>query len=66
MVREAYFAVYDRWGNIVYESKKLYDNGWDGTLKGEKLSTDVYTFYLKAYCINGEEYIHKGNVTLLR
>ena len=66
MVREAYFAVYDRWGNIVYESKKLYDDGWDGTLKGKKLSTDVYTFYLKAYCINGEEYIHKGNVTLLR
>lgn len=66
MIRNAYFAVYDRWGNIIYESDKLYDNGWDGTYKGEKLSSDVYAFYLKAECINGEQYFHKGNVTLLR
>ncbi|MDR2835764.1 MAG: gliding motility-associated C-terminal domain-containing protein [Bacteroidales bacterium] len=66
MIKESYFAVYDRWGKIIYESNNLQDEGWDGTFKGKKLTTDVYAFYLHAICINGEEYNHKGNVTLLR
>ncbi len=66
LVTDVYFAVYDRWGNIIYETTDLDDIGWDGTYKGEKLATDVYVFWLKARCLNGEEYNHKGNVTILR
>ena len=66
LVTEVYFAVFDRWGNIIYETTELDATGWDGTYKGEQLSTDVYVFWLKARCLNGEEYNHKGNVTLLR
>lgn len=66
LVTSIIFTVCDRWGNVIYESTNLYDNGWDGTFKGEKLSSDVYVFWLKARCLNGEEYNYKGNVTLLR
>jgi gliding motility-associated-like protein len=66
MIKEAYFAVYDRWGNIIYESNDLHDKGWNGTYRNKELATDVYAFYLHAICINGEIYNHKGNVTLLR
>ncbi|MDR2009582.1 MAG: gliding motility-associated C-terminal domain-containing protein [Bacteroidales bacterium] len=66
LVTSIYFAVYDRWGNVIFQTDKLDNIGWDGTYKGEKLASDVYVFYLKAGCFNGEEYSHKGNVTLLR
>ncbi len=66
LVTDVYFAVYDRWGNVIFETTDLDDQGWDGTYKGERLATDVYVFWLKARCLNGEEYDHKGNVTLLR
>ncbi|MBN2778744.1 MAG: gliding motility-associated C-terminal domain-containing protein [Bacteroidales bacterium] len=66
LVTELYFAVYDRWGNVIYETTDLNSQGWDGTFNGAKLATDVYVFWLKARCLNGEVYNHKGNVTLLR
>ncbi len=59
------FIIYSRWGEEVYRS----DNplkGWDGTYKGEFLSPDVYGYYLRTKCPSGDEYIQKGNVTLLR
>lgn len=66
LVTEMYFAVYDRWGAIIYETSDMSSKGWDGTYKGEKLPTDVFVFWFFAKCLNGEEYSHKGNVTLLR
>ncbi|MDD2386798.1 MAG: gliding motility-associated C-terminal domain-containing protein [Bacteroidales bacterium] len=66
LVTELYFAVYDRWGNAIFETTDINSSGWDGTYKGESLATDVYVFWLKARCLNGEVYNHKGNVTLLR
>ena len=66
IVTETYFAVYDRWGAIVYETDNIRADGWNGTYKGKQLAPDVYVFWLKAKCINGEEYEHRGNVTLIR
>lgn len=66
LVTEVYFAVYDRWGSIVYETDNIRADGWNGTYKGKQLAPDVYVFWLKAKCINGEEYEHRGNVTLIR
>lgn len=57
--------IYNRWGQEVFRSKDV-NIGWDGTFKGEKLDPDVYAYYLKIKCIDGEEFTKKGNVTLLR
>jgi gliding motility-associated-like protein len=62
---EVHFVIYNRWGEKVFESNSQ-GSGWDGSYKGETLCSDVYGFYLRVLCRNGQEYIKKGNVTLLR
>ena len=64
-IDELYLAVYDRWGELVFETNDP-SEGWDGNFNGELSEPDVYGFYLKLKCTNGEEYFKKGNITLLR
>ena len=66
MLTELYFAVFNRWGEVLFETDNLYSNGWDGSYKGAKLSTDVFVYMMKARCLDGQIYEKKGNVTLLR
>ncbi len=66
VVRKMYFAVYDRWGEVIYESENINDRGWDGTFKGQDLPPDVYIYYFEATCIDEDVFSQKGNVTLLR
>ncbi|MFL5754214.1 MAG: PKD domain-containing protein [Bacteroidia bacterium] len=60
-----YLAVYNRWGDLVFESKDP-AIGWDGTFKGMKVDPGVYGYYLKGGCVEEEEFFKKGNVTLIR
>jgi gliding motility-associated-like protein len=64
-VTEIYFAVYNRWGEKVFETNDL-NKGWDGTYKGKPADVGVFGWYLKVKCINEEETFKKGNVTLIR
>jgi gliding motility-associated-like protein len=59
------FRVFDRWGEMVFETEDRLI-GWDGTFRGKALDPDVYDYYLKAICIDGQESIIKGNITLMR
>ncbi|MFA7274883.1 MAG: gliding motility-associated C-terminal domain-containing protein [Crocinitomicaceae bacterium] len=59
------FRVFNRWGELVFETTDI-SKGWDGTFNGKLMDPDVYDYYLKAVCIDGQENIIKGNVTLLR
>jgi gliding motility-associated-like protein len=59
------FRIFDRWGELVFESKDIND-GWNGLFKGVQAKSDVYVYYVEALCINGETTIKKGNVTLIR
>ncbi|MEO6904231.1 MAG: PKD domain-containing protein [Bacteroidia bacterium] len=62
---ELYFAVYDRWGELMFETTDI-NKGWDGTYKNIKSDPAVFAWYLRAKCYNGEEIKRKGNVTLIR
>lgn len=64
-VEEIYFAVYNRWGEMVFETNDK-TKGWDGIYKGRPADVGVFGWYLKVKCINGEESFKKGNVTLVR
>ncbi len=64
-IDEFYLAVYNRWGEKVFESNDL-NSGWDGTYKGKKLPPDVFGYYVQLRCLNQEEFFKKGNVTLIR
>jgi gliding motility-associated-like protein len=59
------FRVFDRWGEMVFESTDRLI-GWDGTFRGKQLDPDVYDYYLQAICIDGDESIIKGNITLMK
>jgi gliding motility-associated-like protein len=59
------FAVYDRWGEKLFETKDK-NIGWDGTFKDKRCEPGVYVYYLDAVCIGGEHYLLKGNITLIR
>jgi len=62
---EVYLAVYNRWGEKVFETNDL-TKGWDGRYKGRPADVGVFGWYLKVKCLNGAETFKKGNVTLIR
>lgn len=66
-----YFRIYNRWGQLVFETSNGGTNeprwGWDGTDRsGEKLNSAVFVYTYEIECINGEVVNGKGNVTLVR
>ncbi len=65
VVQELYFAVYNRWGELVFETTDI-TKGWDGTYKGMLADPAVFAWYLRVKCVNGDELKKKGNTTLIR
>jgi gliding motility-associated-like protein len=65
VIEELEFVIYNRWGQEVFKSMDI-NVGWDGTCDGKELKPDAYAYYIKATCLNGDSFIKKGNVTLLR
>ncbi len=66
-VTEINFYVYDRWGQLVFESHDL-SFGWDGNFKGKKMDAAVFVYFLNAKSVYDEEteFIKKGNISLVR
>lgn len=64
-ITEVYFAVFERWGEKVFETTDM-NFGWDGKVNGKEADPAVFDYYLKVKCLDGEEFFQKGNVTLLR
>ena len=65
MASDIYFAIYDRWGEMVFSTTET-SQGWDGTYKGKALDPAVFVYYLKVTCINKLQFEKKGNITLIR
>ncbi len=59
------FAIYNRWGEKVFESNTL-DYCWDGTYKGKKVNTGVYVYKLNAILNDGTEIEKAGNINVVR
>jgi len=64
-VRTAFWQVYNRWGELVFEADSI-DDTWDGTFEGDLVDPDVYGYILRVECFNGDVYESQGNVTVLR
>ncbi|MFZ9386722.1 MAG: gliding motility-associated C-terminal domain-containing protein [Chitinophagaceae bacterium] len=60
-----YFRVFNRWGQVVY-LHPAGSQGWDGTLKGQTLGTDVYVWMFEAIGLDNRKYFQKGTVLLVR
>ncbi|UKN01468.1 gliding motility-associated C-terminal domain-containing protein [Paracrocinitomix mangrovi] len=66
-VVDMHFRIYDRWGELVFES---FDQEicWDGThmRNGKMMSTAVFVYVLDATLVTGEQINKKGNISLIR
>ncbi len=65
VLTELTFAIFDRWGEKVFETNNTKDT-WDGTYNGKLLEPQVFVYYLKGTCLNAETFEEKGNITLIR
>jgi gliding motility-associated-like protein len=64
-VMEMEFKVYNRWGEIVFETTEQ-QKGWDGKVKGKGADPGVLTWKLTVTGIDGGKKSLDGNVTLVR
>jgi len=64
------FRIFNRWGQEVYHREKIniddISSGWNGSFNGKPQPSDVYIYFIEAYCDTNEFFQLKGNVTLLR
>ena len=59
------FVIYNRWGEEVFKTLDK-SMGWDGKFHGQAVTPDVYGYYVKGVCQQGEQFFKKGNITVLR
>lgn len=64
-VERLHFAIYDRWGEKVFETENP-EEGWDGTYRGKPCEQGVYVYYAEIWCRGRIQNMLKGNVTLVR
>ncbi len=64
-IDELYLAIYNRWGQKVFEANSQAEK-WDGTFNGKALPPDVFGYYLRVKCFNGEVFFKKGNITIVK
>jgi len=64
-IKSISFKVYNRYGNLVYESHEL-NRGWNGTTNGLLQEAGAYVWYLSYSLFNGPPKEMKGTSVLLR
>lgn len=62
-----FFQVFNRWGQLVYETTMADTRGWDGRdMNGKEVGGGVYMYSLRYACSDNKVYEKKGDVTLMR
>ncbi len=63
-------AVFDRWGNMVFQGSDLPVNepivGWDGRYRGSDLDSGVYVYFAEIEFSNERTKVFEGDITLQR
>ena len=60
-----YFKVFNRWGQLLYESKNE-NPGWNGSINGVQQSSQTLVWTAEGIGVDNKTYFRKGTVTLLR
>jgi gliding motility-associated-like protein len=58
--------IFNRWGQLVYDSRNNASRGWDGSYNGLAQPMGVYVYTLSLEFINGVKEYYQGNMTLIR
>ncbi len=63
------FRVFDRWGEMVFETLNTPLNdtqyGWDGSFRGKTMQPAVFSYYVEVEFIDNEVVTYKGDVMLM-
>lgn len=70
-VAEMDFRIYNRWGQLVFQSNDpeiayMQNKGWDGKFKNKPQPVDVYAYTVHIIYIDGTAATRQGSVTLIR
>jgi gliding motility-associated-like protein len=60
-----YFRIYNRWGQLVFETT-INGKGWDGKIAGKEQGNATYVWIVKGTDYTGKVVFEKGTVTLIR
>ena len=58
--------IYNRWGQLLFETKNIDGNGWDGKFNGEPQPEGVYVYIIDGTFKDGKKEHHQGNITLIK
>ena len=62
--------IFNRWGQAVYERYNFPSNnqsaGWNGRFQNNPQKDDTYIYVMQVDCLNGNVFIKKGSISLLR
>jgi len=61
-----HMQIFNRWGQLIFETANTDGRGWDGKLNGISQPTGVYIYLIEAAFQNGVQEKYQGNLTLLR
>jgi gliding motility-associated-like protein len=64
-IRQLNLTIYDRWGEMVFETTNP-EIGWNGTYNGKEAESGVYVWYLNATLFDDTKINQKGDVSLVR
>ena len=59
------FTIYNRWGEIVFETSDI-SQGWDGTVNGKEQEIGTYMYIFVGLDERDNEFTMNGTITLLR
>jgi len=59
-------AVFNRWGQKMYETNDITDKGWNGNFNDKQSEIGNYVWYLNFTDKDGFAYTERGDVTLIR
>jgi gliding motility-associated-like protein len=66
-VAEITFAIYNRWGEKVFETTNVnLTECWDGTYKGKDMNAGTFAYKLIVTLTNNDVFEESGNITLIR
>jgi len=64
-IRYFEMKIYNRWGQLLFETKGATPRDWDGRYDNQLQSSGVYVYDIKVIFENGVEEYHQGNLTIL-
>jgi gliding motility-associated-like protein len=60
-----YFRVFNRWGELMYETKRE-NEGWNGKVKGAPMSTGTIIWIAEGVGVDNKVYTRKGTAVLIK